>query len=288
MAFQIPRNFGCRRLRKQHAKQLASVLCNFHAVGVAKFLGKIIAVADLNHAPVRILAEIVAGKRRRDRHRLAVTWRHEDHQAFRLASDDLLQFRTDEVKMSGSFPSAVMDILDVISIMRPCELSLCGFSYGLNLCRGQVSLFSHYSVSGRASAARLRRSSSLMSLRSTSVSVLSVISCFCDHSPVFRFLLLSQYMIAMTSGGTRFFTVRTFTGFTLPSGLYSRIRSSSVWSKPVQRWKRHFSTLASAASLAQARSLPNSESTFSPFSSVIGFPLASVSYFQRLIVRSET
>ena len=103
-------------LGQGYSEQLHTVFGNLGAVGVAELLSEIVAVADLDHALVRIPSEEVARKRGCHRHGLAMSRRHEDHQAFRLAGEDLFQLRADEVEMSGSFPSAVMDILDVINV----------------------------------------------------------------------------------------------------------------------------------------------------------------------------
>ena len=106
-------------------KQRRTELLDLIAVPLAELLGKIAAIADFDDTLLWVLSQIKRGEGFGHGHGLAVARRHEYHQTFGLPLHDAFQLLTHEVKVSGSFPPAHVDVLDIIGVVpfrqrNPC------------------------------------------------------------------------------------------------------------------------------------------------------------------------
>ena len=111
-------------------KEERTILLHLVSVLLSELLGKLTAVTDLDDPLLRVLAQEEGREGLRHGHRLPVAGRHEYHQPLRCAGHDVFQLSTNQVEVSGSFPPACMDELDVIRIVSSRQLIPCFGGYG--------------------------------------------------------------------------------------------------------------------------------------------------------------
>ena len=114
---EVPVRFGGLHLGDGMPKQRRTELLDLIAVPLAELLGKVAAVADLDDTLLWVLSQIERGEGFGHGHGLAVARRHEYHQPLGLPLHDAFQLLTHEVEVSGSFPPAHVDVLDIIGVV---------------------------------------------------------------------------------------------------------------------------------------------------------------------------
>ena len=114
---EVPVRFGGLHLGDGMPKQRRTELLDLIAVPLAELLGKVAAIADLDDTLLWVLSQIERGEGFGHGHGLAVARRHEYHQPLGLPLYDAFQLLAHKVEVSGSFPPAHVNVLDIIGIV---------------------------------------------------------------------------------------------------------------------------------------------------------------------------
>ena len=103
-------------------EERGAVLLHLVTVALAELLRKLSAVTDFDDPLLRVLAQEEGWEGLCHGHRLTMAGRHEYHQPLCDARHDVFQLSTHQVEVSGSFPPACMDELDIICIVSSRQL----------------------------------------------------------------------------------------------------------------------------------------------------------------------